>query len=125
MKVTSTKINTKDMKDLKEVAEAIKDAIGSEGASIPVEAIFKDIIINTDMSTLLKMEIAIDEQGLHVSAGGSRIACEVMCDMYDGFEELLKETKQRVREVAKFFNDGMEELKLRKDEKENSDGNDL
>ena len=125
MKVTNIEINAEDMKDPKEVAEAIKDAIGSEGASIPVEAILKDIINNIDMNTVLKMEITIEDYGLNVSAGESRIACEVMCEMYDGFEELLEETKQKVREVSKFFNEGMNKLKSRKEEKENSDGNDL
>lgn len=125
MKVTNIEINAEDMKDPKEVAEAIKDAIGLEGASIPVEAILKDIIVNADMNTILKMEITIEDYGVNVSAGGSQVACDVMCDTYDGFEELLNETKQKIREVAKFFNEGMEELKRRNEKKESDNGNDL
>ena len=125
MKITNIEINAEDMRDPKEVAGAIKEAIGPEGASIPVEAILKDIVINAEMNTILKMEIAIEDYGVNINAGGSSVACEVMCDTYDGFEELLNETKQKISEVCKFFSEGMEELKHRKEEKENADGNDL
>ena len=71
------------------------------------------------------MEITLEHYGINVTAGGSKIACDFMCKEMEGFEELLEETKQKMRDIGNFFNEGMEELKCRKEEKENSDGDDL
>ena len=126
MKVTSIEMNAKDMKKPEKTAEKIMEALGIGGGTADPADFMLDALINrSGLNTVLKMEIVIDKQGLRLNAGGSRIACETMCECYDGFEELLEETKQKVKEVSEFFTEGMDELKLRKEEKESDNGNDL
>ena len=126
MKVTSIEINAKDMKDPKETAEKIMEALGIGGGTAdPGDSDIDALIRKTGLNTLLKMEITLEHYGINVTAGGSKIACDFMCKEMEGFEELLEETKQKMRDIGNFFNEGMEELKRRKEEKENSDGNDL
>ena len=122
MKVTSIEMNVKDPK---ETAENIMDALGIGGTADPGDSDIDALIRKTGLNTLLKMEITLEHYGINVTVGGSKIACDFMCKEIEGFEELLEETKQKIRDIGHFFNEGMEELQRRKEEKENSDGDDL